>query len=151
MKYLNAKMKKLVIALLIGVAAYGYIQNNPEILSTSTEKSTQNNQAVTDAYQNQLSDIQISGSGNVKYILSDDNKGSRHQRFILRLPSGQSLLVAHNIDLAPKIKTLQKGDAVQFFGEYEWNSEGGVIHWTHHDPGGRHVGGWLKHNGQKYE
>ncbi|MBW2208308.1 MAG: DUF3465 domain-containing protein [Deltaproteobacteria bacterium] len=81
----------------------------------------------------------------------NDNQGSRHQRFILRLSSGQTLLVAHNIDLAPKISTLQKGDVVQFFGEYEWNSRGGVIHWTHHDPGGQHVAGWLKHNGRKYE
>lgn len=144
-------MKKIFIALLIGIAIYGYIQNNPELFSTYTEENIQNVQAITDAYQNQLSDIQVSGSGEVSHILSDDNKGSRHQRFILRLSSGQTLLVAHNIDLAPKIRTLQKGDLVQFFGEYEWNSKGGVIHWTHHDPDGQHVDGWLKHNGRKYE
>ena len=144
-------MKKLFIALLIGFGVYGYIQNNPDVISAFTKESIQNDQAITDAYQNQLSDIQVSGSGKVSRILSDDNKGGRHQRFILRLSSGQTLLVAHNIDLAPKISTLQKGDVVQFFGEYEWNSRGGVIHWTHHDPGGQHVGGWLKHNGRKYE
>ena len=144
-------MKKLFIALLIGFGVYGYIQNNPDVISAFTKESIQNDQAITDAYQNQLSDIQVSGSGKVSRILSDDNQGSRHQRFILRLSSGQTLLVAHNIDLAPKISTLQKGDVVQFFGEYEWNSRGGVIHWTHHDPGGQHVGGWLKHNGRKYE
>ena len=144
-------MKKLFIALLIGIGAYGYIQNNPDVISTFTKESIQNDKTITRAYQNQLSDIQVSGAGKVSRILSDDNKGSRHQRFILRLSSGQTLLVAHNIDLAPRISALQKGDVVQFFGEYEWNSRGGVIHWTHHDPGGQHVGGWLKHNGRKYE
>jgi hypothetical protein len=144
-------MKKLFIALLIGIGVYGYIQNNPDVISTFTKESIQNDQAITDAYQNKLSDIQVSGSGKVSRILGDDNQGSRHQRFILRLSSGQTLLVAHNIDLAPKINTLKKGDVVQFFGEYEWNSRGGVIHWTHHDPGGQHAGGWLKHNGRKYE
>lgn len=144
-------MKKLLFVILIGIIAYGYIQNNPNNISSFAEESIQNDPEITQAYQNQLSDIQVSGSGKVSRILSDDNQGSRHQRFILRLSSGQTLLVAHNIDLAPKINTLQNGDLIQFFGEYEWNSKGGVIHWTHHDPDGRHVGGWLKHNGRKYE
>ncbi len=93
-------MKKLLFAILIGIVVYGYIQNNPNVISSFTEESIQNDQAITDAYQNQLSDIQVSGSGKVSRILSDDNQGSRHQRFILRLSSGQTLLVAHNIDLA---------------------------------------------------
>jgi len=144
-------MKKILIAAVIAIGIYGYIQNNPDVISTFTEESTQSDHSVADAYRNQLSDVQVSGSGNVSRMLSDDNKGSRHQRFILRLSSGQTLLVAHNIDLAPRINSLENGDLVQFFGEYEWNSKGGVIHWTHHDPGGQHIGGWLKHNGRKYE
>jgi hypothetical protein len=40
---------------------------------------------------------------------------------------------------------------IQFYGEYEWNNKGGVVHWTHRDPNGHHVGGWLKHNGSTYQ
>lgn len=87
----------------------------------------------------------------VKRILPDDNEGSRHQRFIVELSSGQTLLIAHNIDIAPRIPDLRVGDEVAFGGEYDWNPEGGVIHWTHHDPGGQHPGGWLKHGGQTYQ
>jgi len=144
-------MNKLYIALLLVIGISGYLQNNPDLTSAFTEQSIQNEQAIADAYQNQLSGIQISGTGEVGRILSDDNKGSRHQRFILRLSSGQTVLITHNIDLAPKISTLKKGDIVQYFGVYEWNSKGGVIHWTHHDPAGQHVGGWLKHKGRKYQ
>lgn len=84
-------------------------------------------------------------------VLRDDREGSRHQRFILRTDSGQSLLVAHNIDIAPRINGLREGDTVEFFGEYEWNPKGGVIHWTHRDPDHKHVGGWLRHQGRTYQ
>ncbi|GMM90913.1 DUF3465 domain-containing protein [Vibrio fortis] len=110
-----------------------------------------NDQQLKQAYQNHQSDLQIQGSGIVSRVLSDDNKGSRHQKFILRLDSRQTLLVAHNIDLAPRIPNLKVGDVVQFYGEYEWNDKGGVIHWTHRDPGNRHAHGWLKHQGKIYE
>ena len=103
------------------------------------------------AFENEQSDIQVEGEGTVWKTLPDDNKGTRHQRFILKLSSGQTLLVAHNIDLADKIKGLKKGDKVAFYGEYEWSEQGGVIHWTHHDPSGRHTDGWLKHDGRLYQ
>jgi hypothetical protein len=84
-------------------------------------------------------------------MLADDLDGSRHQRFIVSLASGQTVLIAHNIDLAPRVDGLQTGDYLRFYGEYVWNAEGGKVHWTHHDPKGRHVTGWLKHNGRTYQ
>ncbi len=144
-------MKKLFFALLLGMGFYTFVLDNQSVDSALTEEGTHNEQLVSDAYQNKLSDVQVSGSGVVSRILRDDNKGRRHQKFLLKLSSEQTLLIAHNIDLAPKIKTIKEGDVIQFFGVYEWNSKGGVVHWTHHDPANRHIGGWLKHNGRKYE
>ncbi len=103
------------------------------------------------AFENKLSNIQVTGSGRVKAVLKDDLKGSRHQKFILSVASGHTVLIAHNIDLAPRIDSIQKGDRVDFSGEYEWNEKGGVVHWTHHDPKKRHTGGWLKHDGRLYQ
>jgi len=94
---------------------------------------------------------QVLGEGVVVRVLTDDNDGSRHQRFILELSSGKTVLVAHNIDLAPRIGSIRKGDTVQFYGQFEENDRGGVIHWTHHDPQGYHVDGWLKHEGRTYQ
>ncbi len=103
------------------------------------------------AYENRQSDVQVAGAGRVVKVLPDDNKGSRHQKFILELASGQTILIAHNIDLAPRIPDLREGERVSLYGEYEWNEKGGVVHWTHHDPQGRHVDGWLKHQGKLYQ
>ncbi len=109
------------------------------------------NPQIEKAYHDKQSNIQVQGYGKVTKILADDNKGSRHQKFLLKLPSKLTLLVAHNIDLSKKIENLKEGDDVEFYGEYEWNNKGGVLHWTHHDPRKKHKDGWLKHNGKIYE
>ena len=103
------------------------------------------------AFADRRSNVQVEGSGVVDRVLPDDNDGSRHQRFILRLASGQTVLVAHNIDLADRLTGLDRGDTVAFYGEYEWTPAGGVIHWTHRDPARRHVSGWLKHEGRRVQ
>lgn len=118
----------------------------------SENNSVRNDLAlIKNAYENRISDLQVGGKGRVIKVLSDDNKGSRHQRFILKLESQQTLLIAHNIDLAPRIPDLEVNDTVAFYGEYEWTKKGGVVHWTHLDPRGNHAHGWLKHEGNKYQ
>ena len=145
-------MKKIVILLVVIVFSFlGFLENNPDFLQSNTEQNTTGDQVLSSAFENRKSNLQVRGSGIVLRNLADDTRGSRHQKFILKLSSGQKLLIVHNIDLAPRISALDKGDSVDFYGEYEWNSKGGVVHWTHHDPGGHHVNGWLKHNGRKYQ
>lgn len=113
--------------------------------------SGNSDEILAQAFDERRGNLQVDGAGTVSRLLADDNDGSRHQRFVLELDSGQTVLVAHNIDVAPRINDLETGDRISFFGEYEWNERGGVIHWTHHDPAGRHPDGWLEHKGEKYE
>ena len=101
-------------------------------------------QAIAQDFKTQASDVEVRDTGVVTSILPDDTNGSRHQRFIVTLDSGQTLEIAHNIDIAPRLEPLAKGDRVEFLGEYVWNDQGGVVHWTHHDPSGKHSTGWLK-------
>jgi hypothetical protein len=96
------------------------------------------------AFETQQSDLQVLIRARIIKLLSDDTVGDRHQRFIVELESGQTLLVAHNIDIAPRIEDLAVGDEVAIYGVYEWNDEGGVIHWTHVDPDGNHPEGWIR-------
>lgn len=79
----------------------------------------------------------------VERLLRDDNKPPRHQRFLVRTASGLSVLVVHNIDLAPRL-AVRAGDRVTVRGKYLWNSKGGQVHWTHRDPRGRGPHGWLR-------
>jgi molybdopterin converting factor small subunit len=151
-------MNKLLLLAALAVAAYFALapvapdrpgaEAGPVAASAAGSRS---DAVIEQAFAKRLSDRQVEGQGTVVKTLADDTNGSRHQRFIVRLESGQTLLVSHNIDLAPRIDALRAGDTVAFYGEYEWNPKGGVIHWTHHDPQGRHPAGWIRHAGQTYQ
>lgn len=148
--------KKSVLIAALALALWALLQHNFPLAPADAEALTQvrpdsGDSQLQQAFERHASNIQVQGQGNVIKLLPDDNHGSRHQKFLLRLASGQTLLVAHNIDLAPKIEDLQVGDTVVFSGEYEWNAKGGTVHWTHHDPKDLHEAGWLKHNGTTYQ
>jgi len=145
----KASRQKQRIWLILGFVLLSYFASgySPEKATSTPEVQSTLEQAL----QQQRSDVQLELTGLVSRLLADDLDGSRHQKFIIQIPTGQTILVAHNIDLAPRINALQKGDSVSIYGEYEWNKKGGVIHWTHHDPAGRHINGWIKHQGQTYQ
>jgi hypothetical protein len=140
----------IVIAVLLAAAWFQFAPA-PSVTPLLPSATQGGGDVLAHAYEQRRSNLQVQGEGVVERILPDDNDGSRHQRFILRLHHGQTVLVAHNIDLAPRVENLGKGDIVGFYGEYEWNAKGGVIHWTHRDPAGRHPHGWLKHQDRTYQ
>jgi len=146
-------MKKLLVIVAFCLALCAFFLLNPDALhhsETPQVRQPSDNNLIERAFENKQSNLQVRGEGVVIALLPDDTQGKRHQRFIIRLSSGQTLLVAHSIDLAPRIASLAKGDRIEFYGEYAWNPKGGVIHWTHHDPDGRHADGWIIHKGRKY-
>ncbi len=147
-------MKKLlIIGIILTVAYFGGVESGfiPAQHGDVISSTNSSDKVLAAAFENRRNNYQVQGGGEVIRILSDDNEESRHQRFIIRLASGQTLLVAHNIDIANRVGALKVGDYVEFNGEYEWNAQGGVIHWTHRDPQGRHVAGWVKHKGRTYQ
>lgn len=127
------------------------IQSEPPVAIAHATVSARTSSAIEDAYTRKLSDVWLEGEGEVVKLLADDNKGSRHQKFLVRVSNGKTLLFAHNIDLAPRLEALKVGDKISFKGEYVYNPKGGVMHWTHHDPKGQQSGGWIILNGKTYQ
>jgi len=101
------------------------------------------------AFESRESRVWVEEAGTVVALLADDLEGSRHQRFLVLLANGSTILVSHNIDIAPRVP-VEKGEEVRLRGEYVWNEKGGLVHWTHHDPKGRISGGWVEHRGRQY-
>lgn len=106
--------------------------------------------AILTAIERHRSEVWGVAAGAVERLLEDDRKGIPHQRFIIRIETGTTILVEYNLDLAPRVP-LEVGDSVLVRGEYHWSELGGRIHWVHHDPSGAPGGGWLKLRGKVYQ
>jgi hypothetical protein len=146
-RYLQRFTRRLFpLLVILGLLAWQYFDSSAGFDSGTTGAGSGEVEA---AFTAQRSGLWVETSGRVARLLADDDEGSRHQRFILDLDSGQTLLVSHNIDLARRLP-LTRNDRVALRGRYEWNARGGVVHWTHHDPDGRLQGGWILHEGVRY-
>jgi hypothetical protein len=145
---------RLVVVVLAALAAAWYSRHPHFGAAVADAPDT----AVADAapadstgFTREASGTMMRVGGRVQRLLADDREGSAHQRFIIATSSGVTLLVAHNIDLAPRLDGLAAGDPVEVYGEYEWNDQGGLIHWTHKDPGGNHSPGYVDWRGRRYQ
>lgn len=160
-------MKKLVIAVALLVLVYQFATREGPLSNSavrgggsatsapaSVEREPAGAEATSDAlaqaYARRQSNVQVQSEGVIQKVLKDDDDGSRHQRILVRLASGQTVLIAHNIDIAARVESPQEGDTISFAGEYEWNERGGIVHWTHRDPAGRHAAGWIRYAGRMY-
>ena len=101
------------------------------------------------AFKEKKRKIVTNGAGKVIKMLSDQFGGSKRQRFLIILNSGQKLQIKHDIDEIGRLP-VKIGDSVAFSGIYNWNREGGEISKT--DSRSRNnQSGWLKLNGTMYK
>jgi hypothetical protein len=142
-------MRKLLLLPFLTIISFCNIEQTSG--NTKSDENLTPLSVIENAFKNNQSGIQVEQEGVLVTVLSDDNDGDRHQRLIVELSNGQTLLITHNIDIAPRVPSPSKGKSLKFYGEYEWNSEGGVVHWTHKDPQGQHINGWLEYDGKRYE
>jgi hypothetical protein len=114
--------------------------------------TTTDNAAVERAYAEKRSTVEVTAQGVVTSVLTDDSGPSGvHQRFIIRLASStQTVLVDNNVTIGQRAPVLSGSD-VLVHGEYVWNDQGGLIHFTHHDPDRSHEAGWIEVGGLRYQ
>jgi hypothetical protein len=99
---------------------------------------------------NQQSKVEVTVVARVKKLLPDDTRGLQHQKFLLILSNGTTVLIANDLTYGQRVP-IQAGDVVKIHGEYIWNRLGGLIHWTHRSDNPRHESGWIEFNGQTYQ
>ncbi|MDE3112955.1 MAG: DUF3465 domain-containing protein [Chloroflexota bacterium] len=121
-------------------------------LATVCGPTATGNAGVEQAFAQRRSNVEVTATGRVERLLADERGASgMHQRFIVTLDGAtQTVLVDNNVTIGERAP-LAAGDAATIHGEYVWNAEGGLIHFTHHDPEHTHEGGWIEVRGTRYQ
>jgi hypothetical protein len=112
-----------------------------------------NDAAVCEALRTGRSHQEVVADGKVVRELGvAPGRVSPHEGFLMQLSSGCSVVVRveANTDFTGTFP-VAAGEGVVVKGEYEYYPRGGVIHWTHRDPRGRHENGYIQIGGRIYE
>jgi hypothetical protein len=135
----NGRAAAAALAALLGACAGG--QQAP------------NDAAVCQAFRAGRSHVEVVADGTVVNVFGvRAGRSSPHEGFLMQLASGCSVVVRveANTEFTGTFP-LARGDRVTAKGEYEFYPRGGVIHWTHRDPRGRHEGGYILVRGRMYD
>jgi len=115
-----------------------------------SDAATLDDREIIDDQTNQKSKVEVTVVARVKKLLPDDTRGLQHQKFLLILTNGTTILVANDLTYGQRVP-IEPGDVVKVHGEYVWNRLGGLVHWTHRSDTPRHESGWIEFNGKLYQ
>ncbi len=113
------------------------------------------NGQVYEAWRDGRSRIEVTATGSVARILGTRvGPSGSHEGFLLHLSGsaghGLTVRIEDNVDLTGPIP-LRQGEPVEVRGEYIYDERGGLIHYTHLDPRGRHDAGYVRALGRVYQ
>lgn len=123
------------------------------LLAACAAQTAPDDGAVCDAYQAGRSRVEVVAQGTITRVLGvAGGRTSPHEGFLMRLDSAcrVTVRVEANADFTGTFP-IAPGDRAVVKGEYEYYPIGGVIHWTHRDPRGRHEGGFVEVGGRTYD
>lgn len=120
-----------------------------------TTSSNADNAAVYDAWRTGRSHVEVTLDGSVARMLGMRvGRSGTHEGFLVHLTGGDghglTVRVEDNIDLTGPIP-LAEGESVEVRGEYIFDPEGGIVHYTHRDHHYHHVAGYVLAGGKFYQ
>ncbi|GAC1300460.1 MAG: hypothetical protein NVSMB19_07050 [Vulcanimicrobiaceae bacterium] len=139
-------MRNAVVALALALATG---------CATAGSHGNAENGAVYDAWRAGRSHVEVTAAGSVARLLGTRiGRSGAHEGFLLHLGGaagrGLTVRVEDNVDLTGPIP-LVEGAEVEVRGEYVFDPRGGVVHYTHRDPRGRHIAGYVLVDGKFYQ
>ena len=98
--------------------------------------------------QTPSSHVEVRDRGTIVAVLGvRESRSGAHEGFLIAIGS-HVYRVEDNADITGTIP-LRRAAHVELQGQYECDDN--VIHWTHHDPSGRHPSGYIEIDGTYYQ
>ncbi|MDT8437909.1 MAG: DUF3465 domain-containing protein [Wenzhouxiangellaceae bacterium] len=122
------------------------------LLAGCGESSSEDtNQRLIDAFQEGRTGFWITAESSVREVLGDETIGGKlHQKFSFQPAPNMTVQVRHSLADSQRVP-VQPGDAVRVQGYYQWDARGGFISRTFLDPQQPGSGGWVEHDGSRYD
>jgi hypothetical protein len=111
------------------------------------------NGAICNDYAHQESHQEVIAHGMVADVFGEsEGPSGEHEGYLLKLDGDCDLLlrVETNTSITGPIPIRPRQELI-VKGEYEFDPEGGVLHWTHHDPSARHIAGYVVIGSRTYQ
>jgi hypothetical protein len=131
------------IAIALFIAAIWYVRSSStgETVSDAKRFAGVGCAVASDLFRRHESGEWVTLSGVIQERLGDTYGRFQHQRFILGCANGTHILVVNDVSIGQRVPLVLHG-RVTVRGQYVWDSQGGVVHFTHHaDDGGK--SGWI--------
>ena len=109
------------------------------------------NERLIESFQQGRTGIWVSAEAPVTQVVGDEAiGGTTYQKFVIRPNEEIAVQVRHSLDDSTRVP-VERGDTVRVQGYYEWDARGGFISRTYADPEQPGGGGWIEHDGERYD
>ena len=108
------------------------------------------NDRLLESFKQGRTGIWVSAEAPVVQLLGDEDIGGARQRFTIRPTDGVTVQVRHSLEASTRVP-VEPGDVIRVQGYYQWDARGGFISRTYGDPEQPGGGGWIEHQGERYD
>lgn len=108
------------------------------------------NDRLIESFEQGRTGIWVSAEAPVVQLLGDEDIAGKRQRFTIRPNDEIVVQIRHSLDDSERVP-VERGDVVRVQGYYEWDARGGFISRTFSDPDQPGGGGWIEHDGKRYD
>lgn len=138
----------IAIGLFLAAVWYARVSPGRESLTAAKAFAQTGCGSAASMFRKHRSGAWLTISGNVIRLLGDSNGRFKHQRFILGCSDGLTLLIVNDVSIGQRVP-LVRSHKLAVRGQYEWDRQGGLVHFTHHADNG--AAGWILYGGQVYQ